>query len=332
MHCINRHYKIQFISGLFTINTLQERNSAAICHIWRMCSCKNADRVVDIGRYKDMTDRISEFIQYIEASGAASNTRTAYERDIRLLIRQLERDGVRELSDISSAELMQYIDELSAEGKSAATISRTIASVRKFFAFTHGRGYTFSDPSELLTTPKVIKKAPVILSEKEIKRVITSIDTSTPKGLRDKTMLELIMAIGISVSEIVELSCDDVDLNAQTILLGGDKRRVNISRKTTDSLRAYTEVRDKMLNGRKDCGAFFLSYVGKKMSRQGMWKTIRECGLNAGMDNITPQTLRHSFAVSALRHGKDAVSIQKMLGHATKVGVTEYQNIASAEL
>lgn len=138
------------------------------------------------------------------------------------------------------------------------------------------------------------------------------------------------MSTGISVSEIIELKRADVDLKSQTINVG-NKRRINISKKTTDSLRAYTEVRDKLLNGHEDSEVFFLSYAGRKMSRQGLWKIIRACGANAGIDNITPQMLRHSFAVSALRHGKDAVSIQRMLGHTTKVGVTEYQNLAAAE-
>ncbi len=310
---------------------LCEHDNAKQSVTFRLCgACKFADMVVNIRCSRDMTDRISEFVEYIEETGAASNTRDAYERDIKLLIRQLELDGVRELQDISSAELMQYIDELQAKGRSAATISRTVASIRRFFTFTHGRGYTFSDPSELLTTPKVIKKTPTILSEKEVKRIIASVDTDTPKGLRDKAMLELIMSTGISVSEIIELKRADVDLKSQTINVG-NKRRINISKKTTDSLRAYTEVRDKLLNGHEDSEVFFLSYAGRKMSRQGLWKIIRACGANAGIDNITPQMLRHSFAVSALRHGKDAVSIQRMLGHTTKVGVTEYQNLAAAE-
>ena len=278
----------------------------------------------------DMTDRLSEFVQYIDESGVAANTREAYERDIRLLMRQLSADGVRELEDISSAELMQYVDGLSAKGKSTATISRTVASIRRFFAFTHSRGYTFSDPSEMLKTPKVIKKTPAILSDKDIKRIIMSVDTDTTKGIRDKAMLELIISTGIGATEILELTVSDVDLRSQTVSAGSKKRRVSISKRAADMLRAYDEVRDKLLNGQEDCGVFFLSCSGRRMSRQGLWKIIRAAGVDAGIDNITPQMLRHSFAVSALRHGKDVGTVQKILGHTTKAGALEYQSMAEA--
>lgn len=279
-----------------------------------------------------MNDRIQEFAQYIAGLGVSDNTREAYVRDIRLLMKELrDAEGIRELTDISSAELMQYIDGLNQKGKSTATISRTIASVRRFFAFTHSRGYTFSDPSEWLKAPKVIRKTPTVLSDKDMKRILTSIDVSTAKGMRDRALLELIMSTGIGASELIELKTECVDFSTQTISLSKRQRKLNLGRRLTDTLRSYNEVREELLNGSVDKGIFFVSCAGEKMSRQGLWKIIRLCGVNAGIANITPQMLRHSSAVSAIRHGKDAGTVQKMLGHSTKAGALEYKNLAAAE-
>lgn len=278
-----------------------------------------------------MNDRIDEFVQYMKELGVSDNTREAYERDIKLLMRELKEEGVRELTDISSAELMQYIDGLNQKGRSTATISRTIASVRRFFAFTHSKGYTFSDPSEWLKAPKVIRKTPSVLSDKDMKRILTSIDISTAKGMRDRALLELIMTTGIGVSELIELQSECVNLEAQTISINRKERKLSLGKKITDTLKNYNEVREELLNGNADNGIFFVSCAGDKMSRQGLWKIIRLCGVNAGITNITPQMLRHSSAVSAMRHGKDANAVQRMLGHSTKTGALEYKNLVSAE-
>ncbi len=276
-----------------------------------------------------MNDRIEEFVQYMKELGVTDNTREAYERDIKLLMKELGNEGIRELTDISSAELMQYIDGLNQKGRTTATISRTIASVRRFFAFTHSKGYTFSDPSEWLKAPKVIRKTPTVLSDKDMKKILASIDISTAKGIRDRALLELIMSTGIGVSELIELRNECVNLETQTLSINRKQRRLNLGKKVTDTLKSYNEAREELLNGNIDNGIFFLSCAGDKMSRQGLWKIIRLCGANAGISNITPQMLRHSSAVSAMRHGKDAGTVQRMLGHTTKSGVQEYKSLAA---
>ena len=279
-----------------------------------------------------MNDRLNEFVQYIDELGVAANTKEAYERDIKLLMKELSEEGIHELTDISSAELMQYIDGLIEKGRSTSTISRIVASIRRYFAFTLSKGYTFSDPSELLKAPKVIRKTPDILSEKDMKRIISSIDTDTAKGVRDKALLELIMTTGIGVSELIALNTEDVDVASQTINIGvKTPRRLSLSKKTTDALKRYLGVRQELLGNVRDNGTFFLSCAGEKMSRQGLWKIIRICGNQAGIKDITPQMLKHSSAVSAMRHGKDVAAVQKMLGHATKAGILEYKSLASEQ-
>ena len=280
---------------------------------------------------KGMNDKVNEFIQYIDELGVSVNTKEAYERDIRQLLRELEAEGIRELSEINPAELMQYIDGMNKKGRSTATISRTIASVRRFFEFTQKKGYTFSDPSEWLKAPKVIRKTPSVLSDKDMKRLISSIDTGSAKGMRDKALLELIMSTGIGVSELIELRKECINLEAQVITINGKQRKLSLGKRVTDTLRNYSAARDELLNGNADKGVYFVSCAGEKMSRQGLWKIIRLCGNNAGIANITPQMLRHSSAVSAMRHGKDANAVQHMLGHSTKTGVLEYKNLAAVE-
>lgn len=274
-----------------------------------------------------MTDKINEFIKYISETGVAANTREAYGRDLRQLAKYLEAKGITELTEIDAAVLLEYIDELKLSGKSAATVSRAAASVRRFFAFALMKGYTFSDPSELLKAPKVIRKVPMVLTEKDAKRIIAAVDTDTVKGLRDRAILELMLATGIGVGELLSLNTCDVDPANRRLIAGKMKRELDIGKRTNNALLAYAEARTRLLTGNKDCGAFFLSCAGERMTRQGLYKLIHACGVSAGLDGVTPFTLRHSFAVAALNHGKDVNALQKMLGHATAAGAAEYRNL-----
>ena len=156
-------------------------------------------------------------------------------------------------------------------------------------------------------------------------------DTGTVKGIIDRAMLELITSTGIGATELTELRLQDVDMTSLSLFAGESHRSITISRKTAESLKNYLKVRKKLMrSNRTDCGAFFLSCAGERLTRQGFWKIVRGYGKKAGISEITPQILRHSFAVSALRHGKDAASLQKILGHSSKAGTLEYQNMASS--
>lgn len=277
----------------------------------------------------EITAGINEFINYIDTNGVSVNTKQAYARDLKQLKERLAGDGVTELADVGSAQLMQYVDTLSAEGKSAATISRNVASMKKFFSYTHSRGYTFSNPAELLKAPKVIRKAPMILSDKDIKRLLNTPDPETAKGLRDRAMLELMAATGISVSELMSLKAEDVDLKQQFVTVGTNRRRITLGKRTNDALKAYSKARRRLIQeGKNDDGTYFLSCIGEQMTRQGFWKIVRGYGLDIGIENMTPQVMRHSFAVAALRHGKDVVTVQRLLGHASRAGSLEYRSIA----
>ncbi len=278
-----------------------------------------------------MHNRLDEFISYIEEKGTAENTRQAYRRDLKALLTWLEERGITELSEVGEAELLEYAEEMEASGKSASTVSRNIASLRKFFAYTESMGYTYSDPSSALRAPKVIRKAPDVLSEKDIKRLLNAPDVTTDKGIRDKAILELMVATGLCVSEIIDIRTEDVDLASRVILVGADKRRIMISRKIIDYLKDYSKVRRQFVAAKEvDDGCYFVSCAGDRLTRQGFWKIIRTCGNSVGINGLTPKMLRHSFAVGMLRRGKDVLTLQKMLGHRSKAGSLEYQSFVAA--
>ena len=278
-----------------------------------------------------MQESIRQFDIYIKESGVSDNTRQAYIRDVRQLKSFLEEHGHMILADVGEAELTEYIEMLHGSGKSAATISRSIASVRKFFSFTCVKGYTFSDPSADLKAPKVIRKSPSVISDREIRKLISVPDITTVKGIRDRAMLELITSTGIGATELTELRVEDVDLAALTVTVGSSRRSISVSKRSAEAMKSYMKVRKKLIgDAENDCGIFFLSCAGEKLTRQGFWKIVRTNGKKAGISEITPQILRHSFAVSALRHGKDAASLQRILGHSSKAGTMEYQSMATS--
>lgn len=277
-----------------------------------------------------MPEILEKFIRYIEAAGVSENTRQAYQRDIRQLIIWLEARDIQDPGSVSGADLQSYAEMMEKEGKSAATISRNIASIKKFFAFAYANGYVFSNPAEGLHGPKVIRKTPSVLSQSEIKKLLSVPDTATRKGIRDKAILIMLTETGICVSEIISLKCADADLGMRTVYAGEERRPIVISRHASAVLRDYLKVRSEFLTDPSaDDDTFFLSYAGGQMTRQGLWKIIRSCGRSAGIREITPQILRHSFAVSALKSGKDVTSLQKLLGHRSRSGSLEYQNLVS---
>lgn len=275
-----------------------------------------------------MTDKIQEFVDYIAETGAASNTVQSYARDLKLMMSYMMDNGINELADIGSAELMQYIEWMSGQGKSAATVSRSIASIRRFFTYTRSKGYTYSDPTEMLKGPKVIRKLPEIMTDKQIRKLIAAPDVSKVKGIRDKAMIALVCGAGVNVTEIIEMRCEDVDLDAQTVTVGSRRRQVSLGKRNTNTLRNYYKIRHKFLNGEEDDGVFFLSCSGFKMTRQGFWKIMHVYGNSIGIENMTPQMMRHSFAVLSLRRGKDIRTVQNSLGHISNTSSLEYKMLA----
>ena len=267
-----------------------------------------------------MEREIREFIAYLHNMKRTSyNTEVSYQRDLKKMAAFLNDRGIKEAAEVREIDLEAYLDYMERENFASSTISRSVASIRALFQYLFKEGKIDRDPSDDLRPPKVEKKTPEILSIEEVDRLLKQPNTDTPKGMRDAAMLELLYATGMRVSELIHLQVEDVNLMMVYVTChDNEKERVipigSVSRKALG--RYIKEARPAFLkNG--DTSVLFTNCSGKPMSRQGFWKVLKSYAEAAGISHdITPHTLRHSFAVHMLQNGADVKSVQEMLGHS----------------
>lgn len=267
-----------------------------------------------------MLSDITNFAEYLrEVKKTSRNTELSYQRDLIQLSAYLEEQGITEVGKVTKTSLNSYILYLEREGKATTTISRMLASMKAFFHYEFSLGKIPKDPAELLKAPKIEKKAPTILSVEEVEMLMAQPKGKKPKEIRDKAMLELLYATGIRVSELVHLELTDVNLPVGFITCRDDQKERNIpfGYTTKKALVDYLENgRESLLKG-KEANWLFVNCNGKAMSRQGFWKIIKYYGEMAGIQSdITPHSLRHSFAAHLLKNGADVRAVQNMLGHS----------------
>lgn len=265
---------------------------------------------------------------------AAENTISSYLRDIKLFLNYLS------MNDLSAEQanqriLEQYVKYLTAHGKSLATITRNIASLKSFYTYLLISGYVASNPAKSVTPAKAERKLPQILTSKEVDLFLEQPDCTDAKGYRDKAMLELLYATGIRVSELINLDVSNLNLYASVIRCEnrGKERLIPLYPSAVRALAEYVEkVRPQMLE-QPDERALFVNLNGRRMSRQGFWKIIKYYQEKAGIKKeITPHTLRHSFAAHLLENGADLRSIQEMLGHADISSTQIYTRVIGQKL
>ncbi len=266
-----------------------------------------------------MLSDITNFAEYLrEVKKTSRNTELSYQRDLIQLSAYLEEQGITEVGKVTKTSLNSYILYLEREGKATTTISRMLASMKAFFHYEFSLGKIPKDPAELLKAPKIEKKAPTILSVEEVEMLMAQPKGKKPKEIRDKAMLELLYATGIRVSELVHLELTDVNLPVGFTCRDDQKERnIPFGRTTKKALVDYLENgRESLLKG-KEANWLFVNCNGKAMSRQGFWKIIKYYGEMAGIQSdITPHSLRHSFAAHLLKNGADVRAVQNMLGHS----------------
>lgn len=267
-----------------------------------------------------MLSDITNFAEYLrEVKKTSRNTELSYQRDLIQLSAYLEEQGITEVGKVTKTSLNSYILYLEREGKATTTISRMLASMKAFFHYEFSLGKIPKDPAELLKAPKIEKKVPTILSVEEVEMLMAQPKGKKPKEIRDKAMLELLYATGIRVSELVHLELTDVNLPVGFITCRDDQKERNIpfGCTTKKALVDYLENgRESLLKG-KEANWLFVNCNGKAMSRQGFWKIIKYYGEMAGIQSdITPHSLRHSFAAHLLKNGADVRAVQNMLGHS----------------
>lgn len=266
---------------------------------------------------------------------ASVNTFASYMRDIRQFSDYLKLSGGPDLEKVDNAVVNSYMDWLRRNGKSAATISRSAASLRALYSFGAENGYCGSNPVKDVVIEKTVKKLPQILTGKEVELLLKQPDLTDMKGYRDKAMLEVLYATGIRVSELINLDVDDAILSAGMLRIHSDSRErlVPMYPAAVKALREYIEsVRENMIAS-PDETALFVNVNGMRMTRQGFWKVIKVYQEKAGIEkDITPHTLRHSFAAHLLENGADIHALQEMMGHADISSTQVYTQVISKEL
>lgn len=267
-----------------------------------------------------MEREIETFITYLHnVKKKSENTRMSYRRDLYKLKDFLEERDVKKVQDISQTNLNSYVLYLEKNHFAPATISRNIASIKAFYHFLFREHIVNEDISEILKAPKLEKKLPEIMTVADVDKLLSQPAGNTPKELRDKAMLELLYATGIRVSELISLKLSDVNLKMGFVVCNdnGRERVIPFGNTARNALLAYLEhARDTMILHDEE-EILFVNCSGKPMSRQGFWKLLKAYAAKAGIAyEITPHTLRHSFAAHLVENGADLHSVQEMLGHS----------------
>ncbi len=278
-----------------------------------------------------MKCEIQEFIDYLHKTrGTSKNTEVSYERDLKKLEKYLTEGGFETAEQITSTVLNSYVLYMERKNFAASSISRSIASIRAFFHFLTQKYRWKENPAEKLKAPKIEKKLPDILSVEEVELLLKQPKENTAKGIRDRAMLELLYATGIRVSELISLKVKDINLKLGYLTCSSGERERVIPFGTTakQAVEHYMEGARKILLGEQESDYLFLNCSGKSMSRQGFWKVLKGYAASAGIQqDITPHTLRHSFAAHLVQNGADLKSVQEMMGHSDISTTQIYMNM-----
>ena len=282
------------------------------------------------------TDYVLAFRNYLtDEKKASENTLSSYMRDIHQFRTWLSDSGLMDIETVDSAAVGDYLRHLERIGKSPATITRCTASLKSFYGYLVNAGVISVNPAKSVTTVKVERKYPEILTNREVELFLEQPKCIDEKGFRDHAMLELLYATGIRVSELIGLNLEDVNLTLGFVRCTshGKERIIPLYQAAIRALKDYLEgVRPRLIADENE-RAFFVNMDGVRMSRQGFWKIIKYYQSKAGIDKeITPHMLRHSFAVHLLENGADLRSIQEMLGHADISSTQMYTHIIKKEL
>lgn len=278
-----------------------------------------------------MEQAIDQFITYLHnIKNTSANTELSYRRDLKKVMAFLNTRGLTKLVDIKKEDLQAYITSMNEQHFAAATVSRNIASIKAFFHFLCQEKMIEKDISDDLKAPKIEKKMPEILTTEEVVRLLEQPSGDSPKEIRDKAMLELLYATGIRVTELITLKVSEVNLPMSFIVCkdAHKERVIPFGMAAKNALIKYlTEARDKMVED-KSSDILFANCSGSSMSRQGFWKLIKYYSKKAGITaDITPHTLRHSFAAHLVENGADLRSVQEMLGHSDISTTQIYANM-----
>lgn len=269
--------------------------------------------------------------------GLSANTRQAYERDLRLFCKTLGFKNSDALVNVSREQITGYMTQLKEKGLAAATIARKLAAIKAFYRFMTAEGYMDANPAEVVEAGTKGIKLPRVLSEDEVVRLLNQPNITTAEGFRDRTMLEVLYATGMRVSELINLTLERVDLNMKYIIAfgkGSKERIVPLGSVAAEFLQQYLEkVRPKLTHEDRNTNIVFLAFGGHELTRQRFWQIIRAYGRKANINKaLTPHILRHSFATHLLDNGADLRSVQELLGHSDISTTQIYTHLTNKRL
>ena len=283
-----------------------------------------------------MLDFVGAYENYLsKVKQASANTIASYMRDIRQFSEWLHRVADVDVVDASQVNISDYLTHLEDEGRSGATVSRNLASLKNFYSYVVSSGFLESTPVTDIHVDRGEKKLPQILTGREIELLLAQPVCTDAKGFRDKAMLEVMYATGIRVTELIDLDLDDVNLELGTIKCAGSKksRSIPLYPAALKALSVYlNDIRRGMVSD-PDETALFVNVSGSRMSRQGFWKILKYYQSTAHIEKeITPHTLRHSFAVHLLENGADLGSVQELMGHSDISSTQLYTHMINQKL
>ena len=283
-----------------------------------------------------MLDLIQAYENYLsKVKHASENTITSYMRDIRQFSQWLSATEGIDVIDASQVNIGDYLQHQEAEGRSGATMSRCLASLKNFYLYLVSSGFLEKTPVTDIHVDRGEKKLPQILTGREIELLLAQPVCVDAKGYRDKAMLEVLYATGMRVTELISLDIDDINLDLGIIKCNGAKksRAIPLYPMGLRALSIYVrEVRESMISNPNE-SALFVNINGNRMSRQGFWKILKHYQDTAHIDKeITPHTLRHSFAVHLLENGADVGSLQELMGHCDISSTQMYTQMVNQKL
>lgn len=266
-----------------------------------------------------MSEQLRLFIEYLsQERNMSENTIESYARDVRQYAEYLENHGLFAFSDAGETTAMTYLLTLQNQGKSNSTVSRSLSSIRALYQYLLNHGSVRKDPTLNIEAPKSEKRFPEVLSLKEVEKLLNQPDSQCEAGLRDRAMLELLYATGMRVTELISLNVEDVRSDLGFIRCQGKNggRIIPIGTMAVSAINDYVkQVRGTLTDSGEK--ALFVNYQGSRLTRQGFWKIIKRHTKDANIrKEITPHTLRHSFATHMIQNGADLKSLQEMMGHS----------------
>ncbi len=282
-------------------------------------------------------EAIERYLAYLTVEkGLAANTREAYGRDLMRFTTFLRHEGFQSYAATDPAAILKYLIELRRQGLEARSRARHLVSLRGFFRFLHQEKMIVSDPTRLIDLPKSGLHLPAVMSVDDVRRLLAAPDTHKPKGKRDAAMLELLYAAGLRVSELIALDLKQINREAGFVRVvgkGARERIVPIGRQAQAALEVYFDTGRPLLLKTQPSPFVFVGRQGRPLTRQAFWKSIKKYAALAGIkDNISPHTIRHSFASHLLEGGADLRSVQIMLGHADIATTQIYTHVTAERL